>query len=629
MPLATPSNIAVSRLYRVFGPNVTVDTSSGKQTFPPERFDVYGNVSWTNTESSAHAVVLTISDREILLPQGATLASGVYLTTYIVPETAAKNVTIAVKLRQGNETAEASSSVSVNGGATAAFGTSLSISAPNIVLPPWTGAVSAIAPPGEAVLTFSLANADVTSRVPFAQATAPLGGLIQGQTYRARYQAVPGVAVTSDVYYVTVITPKPVPVRPLPIIRFGVGGVLPGYNQDDAAYEAAMAEYNRNPTQAVRQPRTIQSYNPFGNLTTELFFVAPAPVIVFSAQNDTVRAVRNTRLRRRLVANYRATWAISSGNPGGFGIEYVPVSFGTAVGPDEAYLVGTPLVSGSFTIGLTATRADVSQTSTATVNLTVVDSLPRTVVTTNSAIAREGVVTSTADVVNIAFQSTPSPATWAATGLPPGVSINGDGTISGRPTRLGVFFASLTAQADEFDVSLPTTIKFTVGQGDGTIVTNAAALRAPWLLAQWELTDIHISARSREVDSTMMEAGALRLKIGDAADFAIFFIDTNDAVFALAPSELRMTIRKEDNLDERIVYKSVAPPPAATQEGQTYYLISVATGNRERETVLEWAEENGNNAPLRCVADVDWVTNGKRYSSRSFPVLLELDVTRP
>jgi hypothetical protein len=149
------------------------------------------------------------------------------------------------------------------------------------------------------------------------------------------------------------------------------------------------------------------------------------------------------------------------------------------------------------------------------------------------------------------------------------------------------------------------------------------------LLAQWELTDLQILARGRSVESTLFDNGALRLKLGDAVNFAVFFVDSSDAVFALDPTQLRLTIRRADNLDDLIIFKSATPPDSGTEDGQTYYLMPVTTGNREREVALEWAEDNGKNDPLPCVADLDWTYEGKLYSSRSFPVLLELDVTRP
>jgi hypothetical protein len=127
----------------------------------------------------------------------------------------------------------------------------------------------------------------------------------------------------------------------------------------------------------------------------------------------------------------------------------------------------------------------------------------------------------------------------------------------------------------------------------------------------------------------MFESGALRLKLGDAVNFAVFFVDQNDDVFAMAPTQLRLTIRKSDNLDDLIILKSSTPPTAVTTEGQTYYSMPVVTGNREREVALEWAEDNGENKPLACVADLDWIKDSKLYSSRTFPVSLELDVTRP
>ena len=634
MPLATPSNIAVSRLYRVSGENQIVESANGRQVFGPQTFEVYGNVTWTNEESGQHAVILTVAGREILLTKGATAATSVYLATYTVPELTAKTIAISVVLKSSTETSgTASFSATVNGHQAAAFSESPSISGNNILLPAWTGAVNEEKPSaGNAPnLSFALGDAVENRFVAYSSSSSPLGGLIQNQTYRARFTQSSAVSVATGSYVVVVQIPRPRP-EPPPRRVIGIPGAIAlDRSQDPAsiAYELAFAEWQRNPYTTAIRTLTIQSYAFATPITSELFFLAPAPVIIFAAQGATFRALKNSPVRRKLEANYRSTWAITSGNPGGFGIEYFPTNFGTATGPDEAYLVGTPTSSISFTINLTATRADAAQTATATLNMTVVDSLPRTVITTNSSIAREGVATTTSDSVSISFEATPSPASWTATGLPPGVSIDQQGSITGRATKAGTYFASITAKADDFDVSLPATIKFTVTAGQTAIPSNTAAQRSPWLLNQWELTDLHITARSRAVESTLLEDGALRIKLGDAINFAVFFVDSLDAVFAMAPSQLRLTIRKADNLDDLIIFKSDAPPTSATQEGQTYYLMPVTTGNREREVAIEWAEENGNNDPLECVADMDWIKDGKTYSSRTFPVLLELDVTRP
>ena len=384
---------------------------------------------------------------------------------------------------------------------------------------------------------------------------------------------------------------------------------------------------------------TVGSYN-IGLTATNSFGTATATLSLnvrpFTAFGGSVSVVRNSRVRQALSASHRATWSINSGAPSGFSIEYVPVTFGTATGPDAAYIVGTPLAAGSFGLQLTATRAGTSQTSAATFTLAVTDApLPATTINGNADVIRSGVSVERGSNVSLSFTSLPSPATWDTTGLPPGMQFDGNGLITGAPTVNGVYAVSLSAQAEGYSrgtLGLRITVveppKPPPPPPPPTGLTPET--RSPWILQQWPLTDLSIYARTRIVQSTMFEqGGALTIKLGDAITFAIMFIDQGNAVFAMEPTRLRLTIRKADNLDDLIVFKSATPPTAATTDGQTYYLLPVTTGNREREVAIEWAEDNGKNEPLPCVADVDWVKNGKTYSSRSFPVLLDLDVTRP
>lgn len=97
----------------------------------------------------------------------------------------------------------------------------------------------------------------------------------------------------------------------------------------------------------------------------------------------------------------------------------------------------------------------------------------------------------------------------------------------------------------------------------------------------------------------------------------------------MAPETLRLTVRPANNLDDVLVFKSATPPVEVVREGMTYYEMNVRTGNRERDLALEWVVEAEDNEALPCVADLDWTKDGKIYSSRTFPMLLELDVTRP
>ena len=117
MALATPSNISISRLYRVAGPDQRFYTMSGWQSFGPDTFTVYGNVSWDNDELGEHAVLLTVNGSEILLTRGATVAKDVELATYSVKDTgmtmlplpdqpslSVKTAVISVVLKSATET---------------------------------------------------------------------------------------------------------------------------------------------------------------------------------------------------------------------------------------------------------------------------------------------------------------------------------------------------------------------------------------------------------------------------------------------------------------------------------------------------------------------------------------------
>ena len=292
-------------------------------------------------------------------------------------------------------------------------------------------------------------------------------------------------------------------------------------------------------------------------------------------------------------------------------------------------MVGSPSTSGVFRFNMTARNGSLSVAAAGTVSF--LTSLTRTTIAVSSTISRDGWNAKAGDELNLAFSSTPPTSVWTATGLPPGVRLNQDGTIIGRFTKAGNYLATISAQGiGAFDPSLPLAIKFTIAAGSGLALEDySASGRSPWLLSEWQLIDLHVLARSREVQSTMFEGGALRIKVGDALNFGIFFVDAADNVFELAPSRLRLTIRKADNLDDLMIFKGAEPPVAVESNFQTYYELNVVTGSREREVALEWAEENEKNEPLKCVADLDWVKDGKNYSSRTFPVILELDVTRP
>jgi hypothetical protein len=591
--------LTLRNLHRVWGPLGVQETVYGPEDVPPDSFQIYGELAWVNAEPKQHTVEVTIDGQRTFLPSGARRAT-VLLGTWTAPDVAGRTVSIGVGLRSREYVSGVETIVEeVSAVAPAFFGTAeMSVEGTNIVIPAWEGVAESV------------------------------GGVLGDMRFES--DLFPVDALSS----LTAANPGLVPISPMcveaaeyrAVLEVRTGALAPGRT----TYMTAWGSSSQRPTYVSRRHYNAPTPKGLPDVETlELFFAAPRPTGIIGANNISWRGVVNATQRIPLVATHRAEWTILSA-PTGWLVENEPPVYGVN-GPDRSFLVGSTGTPLNTAITLRATQLP-TQTPTRQVNVTanvsIVTALPRTTITASTAVSGGGIALKTGEDVNVAFVSSPSPARWTASGLPMGVRLSKDGRLLGRPQRPGTYFTSITAQAEGFEVSLPTVIRFNIDLGETVEGDFAAALRVPWLLETWELVDLHVLARSREVQSTMFENKALRIKVGDTINCAIFFVGGDDAVFELAPEKLRLTIRKADNLEDLIVVDA-APPLAVTVEEQTYYELSFTTGAAEREVVLEWAEENEKNAPLACVSDVDWVKDGKSYSSKSFPVLLELDVSRP
>ena len=662
MPLAAPTNLTLGNLMRGLGRPATAFDGFRQlvEARGPSRITLMGTLRWNNTETATHTVEVVVNGKKTYAPSGARSIL-VELGKRDAPDLSNLEVTASVRLINTTESTSAATLTASLDVTTAAsdFNTSLAVEDNRLRLPDWSGWIN-----GQAINYYGWSKTAMPPRsfgsleyfadarqIVSAQITVlhnPTFSLMEGYQLDGNSliwrQSVLGITQS---YYLALDLPPALQQGVIHRAAFSVKGGTMAVGSTQYIIREAQSLDNYYPSMDPRGYGSPPRYFParYGELkhyvfgtpdaarTATLFFAAPAPVGEFEASDVVAKVLRNTFARFELKASYRATWSsagtgIGSVGSGGLSIVYDPPVFGTA-GPDRAYLAGTMPLAGTFIQELTATKVGSTQTTTSKATITVVDSLPRTTIATNSTISRDGVDARVGDSVSLSLASTPSPAEWRSEGLPPGVTIDTNGMIGGIPTRAGVFFASVTAQAEEYDVSLPLTIKFVVGVGT-TPLSSEASQRIPWLLTEWKLTDLQVLARSREVQSTFLEGeGGLRIKLGDDVSFVVFFVGPNDDVFAMSPETLRLTVRTEKNLDDVLVFKSATPPVAVVREGMTYYEMNVRTGNRERELALEWVEEAEANEALPCVADLDWTKDGKVYSSRSFPMLLELDVTRP
>lgn len=368
----------------------------------------------------------------------------------------------------------------------------------------------------------------------------------------------------------------------------------------------------------------------------------------FYAEPKSIRTVVNRYIRQKLEASRNSTWTIVSGAPSGVSI--ITDSAGTP------YLVGSVAATGSYSIVLRATQKNYTPTRSVDVTyaLSVLSTdfldpseMPTMIVTpSNLKSYSSDKPLLIGDKVKLAFKSDPAPAEWAADGLPPGLKINREtGEITGTVTTAGTYLTQVTATAIGRAPSLPLIVDFIVDPTTAAKVQEKGAgeaiARFPWLAAKWDLIDLQINARTRLVQSSLM-VDSLPFKIGDDLRFGVFFIDGDEQSFAIEPTRIRLTIRPINNVDDPLIFESVDSPTVVTEEDTPYYELTSVRGvdsSTESMSIVEdWIISQQTTttasaqakvaAPLACVGEIEWVKDGKSYSSATFPVSLDLDVNR-
>lgn len=171
---------------------------------------------------------------------------------------------------------------------------------------------------------------------------------------------------------------------------------------------------------------TITATNVWGSGSNTLVLTVnpPAPVI-----NSTLTASASTTA----AFNYQIT---ATNSPTGYNATGLPT--GLTVDTTSGIISGTPTQVGTFNVTISATN--VTGTGSATLVLTV--TTPGAPVVSSAATATGTVGTP----FTYSIVANNAPTSYAATGLPPGVTVNtSTGVLSGTPTTSGVYYASLTA----------------------------------------------------------------------------------------------------------------------------------------------------------------------------------------
>lgn len=583
--LTAPSSITVSRLYRVF----TGGLLGGKNTLL-NRFEIRGRVSWVNTVTDPHEVEITVSGQRVssryVLPKGSqnfdASEQEVVLAEYVAPEMDDRTVTITAKLLAGDDsstttTATATISPLAKPALTSSMTVADSSGVATFSLPTWSGVVNA-------------QRLDLSE----AEARVEIGGYPLDKFFAPRITDwSPATIRLTDASGRWSEQSPPYPqVLPRPTLQMDS-------TRADISVSARLLDYDVRAELfglpsiylvSNQQAGWIYTYRQRPALTAAATLYSTFSAAAFAAVNKVVQITVGKQAKILLEATHPATWAIDSGAPAQFNLvtEKVITARGERV---VTHLVGTPISSGGATVQLTATRVSDSATATATVDITVTNqpasTLLKTVVTVNPGWLNNGLAFDVGDEVKVSLGSTPLASAWRASGLPPGLSIDPvTGLIYGSPTAEGRWMVSVFATAEGYQESDAAYVAFTVQRGtQGAMEPPAptAKSRIPWILDRWDLIDLQIHARSRLVESTLMEGtkAAVRIKIGDDVKFATFYLNGRGVPFDPGLASLQIKIRPENNLESSLVLATVANPAprgGAVDPGIGELSVVAATG---------------------------------------------------
>jgi len=390
---------------------------------------------------------------------------------------------------------------------------------------------------------------------------------------------------------------------------------------------------------SLSAPITAGSYPVTASVVDDFYFGTTSGVVTISKANQTITfgAIAN----RFAGSGAFQVFPTASSN--------LPVSLAssnTAVATVTGNSI-TPLTAGSTTISATQ-DGNVNFNAAATVSqvLTVVNTpiaqtisfgklAPRRVIGQrdiyNQAAALITASTAPnfyfADALNIVTNTAKAEGAFqlvatASSGLPVSFasSVAGVATISGSlctPVSAGITLITAT-QAGNSAYSAASAVTQTL-----VVVDKQFA----WLDNRWDLTDLQIDTRTRNVTSYRGNGAVLNIRQGDDHTLCVIFNDANGASINLGPSQLKFTVREKSNRNPFLI-ETTAFTPANFAELDFYYLIDFRADNDALQRFVAFSGAGDNSAPVPAVGQIEWIYNDKVYSSKPFSVNIVPEVER-
>jgi hypothetical protein len=243
------------------------------------------------------------------------------------------------------------------------------------------------------------------------------------------------------------------------------------------------------------------------------------------------------------------TYTVTASNsPTSFNVGTLPAGLSFNSGTNQITDNGGTMVAGTYTVSLSANNAGgTGATTTLTITINPAGAVPViTSATTSSASAVLPAGNPPSFTVNYQIVATQTPVSYAATGLPLGVSINSStGLISGTTTVQGIYTVGLTA-SNNFGSSSSVNLTLTVGSLSTITSASTAAATAGVAMPTFTLT-ANNSAQSFNVSglptglSVNTTTGAITGTIASAGTYVVT-VSANNGVGTGPSSTLTITV---------------------------------------------------------------------------------------
>jgi sugar lactone lactonase YvrE len=148
-----------------------------------------------------------------------------------------------------------------------------------------------------------------------------------------------------------------------------------------------------------------------------------------------------------------------------------------------------------------------------------------------------------------------------------------------------------------------------------------------WLDTRWDLSDLQINASTRSVSSSRGSGSILTIRQGDSHDVAVFFTDPAGASIAMSPTALKLCIREKTNR-RPVIIETTSFTPSDFGGLDPYYKISFTANNDSLQRFIAFNGVTDNSDAISAVGEVEWIYDGKVYSSRPFTVSIVPEVER-